>query len=192
MVPFFIWCCTVIHIYADVQRPLCTVLRPKAYDTYHSKQLITPNKSHWTHKQLWCSLNIKQTITSSIKVWILSIWTMTFGLCEMNHVIYHESNYSWVPLSHGPIYCDITYSIAMTAAECRLTSNSQQTHHSSPSPDQATSYYLNQWWLDYLCICASLSLNELRIQFCRTNTMLLCPTIMLSIFSKILMISNPF
>ena len=28
--------------------------------------------------------------------------------------------------------------------------------------DQATSYYLNQWWLDYLRIYASLGLNELR------------------------------
>ena len=27
--------------------------------------------------------------------------------------------------------------------------------------DQATSHYLNQWWLDYWCIYASLGLNEL-------------------------------
>ena len=27
--------------------------------------------------------------------------------------------------------------------------------------DQATSHYLNQWWLDYQCIYASFSLNEL-------------------------------
>ena len=32
--------------------------------------------------------------------------------------------------------------------------------------DQAPSHYLNQWWLGYRCIYASLGLNELRIMIC--------------------------
>ena len=33
-----------------------------------------------------------------------------------------------------------------------------------PGADQATSHYLNQWWLDYRRIYASLGLNELNLQ----------------------------
>ena len=32
----------------------------------------------------------------------------------------------------------------------------------APGGDQATRHYLNQWWLDYRCIYASLGLNELK------------------------------
>ena len=38
---------------------------------------------------------------------------------------------------------------------------------------QATSHYLNQWWLVYWCICASLRLNELRTHTWRDRVYLL-------------------
>ena len=34
--------------------------------------------------------------------------------------------------------------------------------------DQATSHYLNEWWLVYWCIYASLSLNELKVEATRS------------------------
>ena len=39
--------------------------------------------------------------------------------------------------------------------------------------NQATSHYLNQWWLDYQCIYASLSLNELSHKQLETHGCLL-------------------